>query len=63
MGASLAKEMRAPTPGSCMGWMAQKIMSSGSGADSLDAVASIHLAAKNPVIVEIGWFWKMNPPN
>lgn len=37
-----------------MGWMAQKIMSSGSGADSLDAVASIHLAAKNPVIVEIG---------
>ena len=55
MGGSLAKEMRSPTPGSMMGWCAQKIMSSGAGADSVDAVVScLKVATPNPVIVEIG---------
>ncbi len=55
MGASLAKELRSPTPGSCMGWMAQKIMDMGSGADSIDAASQIvfHNVQK-PVIAEIG---------
>ena len=54
MGQQLAKEMRSPSQGSCVGWVAQKIMSSGSGTDSIHAVSSIKLATEKPVIVEIG---------
>jgi len=54
MGASLAKQMRSPEPGTCMGWMAQKIMSSGSGVDSVDAVSALKLAVEAPTIVELG---------
>jgi len=57
MGASLAKELRSPTTGSCIGWMAQKIMDSGKGVDSIDAAARIVFdgaAETGPVIVEIG---------
>lgn len=54
MGASLAKQMRSPEPGTCMGWMAQKIMSSGSGVDSVDAVSALKLAVDAPTIVELG---------
>jgi len=55
MGASLAKELRSPTSGSCMGWMAQKIMDSGKGVDSIDAASQIATAfGEGPVIAEIG---------
>lgn len=54
MGASLAKQMRSPESGTCMGWMAQKIMSSGSGADSVDAVSALTLAVEAPTILELG---------
>jgi len=54
MGASLAKQLRSPTPGSCLGWMAQSIMSMGSGADSIDAVSQIPTTVEKPVIVELG---------
>lgn len=53
MGASMAKQMRSPEPGTCMGWMAQKIMSSGSGFDSIDAVSSLKFV-EAPTIVELG---------
>ena len=35
MGSALAKQLRAPVTGSCMGWMAQHIMSMVNGADSI----------------------------
>jgi ubiquinone/menaquinone biosynthesis C-methylase UbiE len=54
MGASFAKQMRSPETGTCMGWMAQKIMSSGSGVDSVDAVAALKLAVETPTIIELG---------
>mmetsp|Transcript_786 Transcript_786/g.1205 ORF Transcript_786/g.1205 Transcript_786/m.1205 type:complete len:215 (-) Transcript_786:248-892(-) len=59
MGSALAKQLRAPVTGSCMGWMAQRIMSMGNGADSIDAVSQLVAASgnnvvENPVIVEIG---------
>lgn len=57
MGAKMAKEMQSPTPGSCLGWMAQKIMDSGKGVDSIDAAARIGLGSaskEGAVIVEIG---------
>jgi len=37
-----------------MGWMAQRIMDMGSGADSIDAASQIVSEAKEPVIAEIG---------
>lgn len=55
MGAKLAKELRSPSPGSFMGWCAQRIMSMGNGSDSIDAASQILLpSAEKPVIVEIG---------
>ena len=67
MGSALAKQLRAPVPGSCMGWMAQHIMSMGNGADSIIELMlsrnSLQLqlqllvivpVVENPVIVEIG---------
>lgn len=55
MGQSFAKELRSPTPGSCMGWVAQKVMDSGSGVDSIDAVSQVVVpTGTKPVVVEIG---------
>jgi len=64
MGSSLAKQLRSPSDATCMGWMAQKIMKMGSGADSIDAVSLINNnmpsqptlspIKKNSVIVELG---------
>ena len=54
MGAALAKELRAPTPGTCMGWMAQRIMSMGNGSDSIDAVSQLSIPENTkPVILEL----------
>lgn len=54
MGSALAKELRAPTQKTCLGWMAQRIMSMGNGSDSIDAVSQIDSAIEKPVVVEIG---------
>lgn len=54
MGSALAKQLRSPSERSCMGWMAQRIMSMGNGSDSIDAVFLIKSAAASPVIVELG---------
>ncbi len=61
MGSALAKQLRSPDPGSCYGWMAQKIMSMGKGEDSIDAVSQMKLdggallsAENKPVLVELG---------
>jgi len=57
MGAALASQLRAPTGGSCMGWIARQIMASGKGIDSIHAVqqiSSITTIASKPVIIELG---------
>lgn len=57
MGSALAKQLRSPSEGSCLGWMAQKIMAMGNGSDSIDAVSLIKTTmtiADKPVIVELG---------
>ena len=53
MGQGLAKQLRAPQEGSCLGWVAKGIMAMGKGEDSIDAV-SLLSAPEKPVIVELG---------
>ena len=54
MGSALAKQMRSPSETGCMGWMAQKIMSSGKGADSIHAVSALTTVKSSPTVVELG---------
>ncbi len=54
MGAALAKQLRSPGGRGCMSWMALKIMASGDGKDSIDAVSQIKNLPETPVIVELG---------
>ena len=53
MGSALATQLRSPQEGSCVGWVARRMMAMGKGDDSTDAVSLIS-APENSVIVELG---------
>lgn len=51
---SLAEELRSPSKGKFLGWLAKKIMASGNGEDSIDAVSMVKTQETGNVIVELG---------